>query len=164
MHHLKFYFRRAQSCYLDYLPSTSVSLDSSNACLPENSLSKGCIQEIYAPQGDLDVNRPGKKAADLNKKSGNDRRPPNEHHSVNVASTTIPHGPRVDPVGREETVKAAIVQAARTPQPAQASDHGYATGTSSKRKTGTGTHTLHGCLEKKVITNSFLPSLQLCQV
>ena len=103
-----------------------------------------------------EVGRPGKKATDLSKKSRAEPRPPNEHHSVDVASGTVPHGLRMAPVGREETVKAAVVQAARALQPAQASDQGYATGTTNKRKTGTGTYTLHGCLVKKVIVNSFL--------
>ena len=57
--------------------------------------------------------RPGKHLVDLSKTSRPELRPPNESHTAKVTSGTAPPtSQRLAPLGREETEKVAIVQAA----------------------------------------------------
>ena len=131
---------------------------------PEPSPLPRLFQAQCVPQEDRSLDRPGeKKKADLNKKATAEPRPPNEPHTANVASATAPPpGLRVTPVGCEESEKVANVQVApKILQPArlaQASDTGYGTGLSSRKKVGTG---MYVCLrwlhEVSVFMQSFLP-------
>ena len=84
--------------------------------------------------------RPGGEK--LSQKAMAEPRPPNEPHTANVASMTAPPpGLRMVPMGRESEKVANVQVALKSIQharPAQASDTGYGTGLSSRKKVAMG--------------------------